>query len=133
MTKSILSCLSCVSVLALVTAAAPVRAGEQAAKDKHILRSASSLPNSTEDDCETRIRRLDASEAEGEERLAEKDGVIRHCASQYKHDKTIERLVKECAKYEEQPVVKRQSVAECQLAAFNYANALHTLKAEYRK
>ena len=22
---------------------------------------------------------------------------------------------------------------ECQLAAFNYANALHTLKAEYRK
>jgi hypothetical protein len=41
--------------------------------------------------------------------------------------------VKECAKYEEQPVVKQQAVAECQLAAFNYANALRTLKAEFGK
>jgi len=130
MTKSI---LCCVSILGLVAAANPAPAGEQAAKDKHVLRSVSSLPNSTEDDCETRIRKLDASEAEGEERLAEKNAVIGRCASQYKHDKTIERLVKECAKYEEQAVVKQQSVAECQLAALNYANALHTLKAEYRK
>jgi hypothetical protein len=106
MTKFI---LCCVSILALVTAAA------------------------AEDDCETRIRKLDASAAEGAERLAEKDGVIGHCARQYKRNKTIERLVKECARYAEQPVVKRQFVAECQLAAFNYANALHTLKAEYRK
>jgi hypothetical protein len=37
------------------------------------------------------------------------------------------------AKDEEQPVVKQQFVAECQLAAFGYANALRTLKAEYRK
>jgi len=29
--------------------------------------------------------------------------------------------------------VKQQMVAECQLAAFNYANALRTLKAEYKK
>jgi hypothetical protein len=79
------------------------------------------------------MRKLDASDAEGEERLAEKNEVIGHCASQYKRDKTIERLVKECAKYEEQPVLKQQFVAECQLAAFNYANALRTLKAEYRK
>ena len=41
--------------------------------------------------------------------------------------------MKECARYEEQPVLKQQFVAECQLAAFNYANALYTLKAEYRK
>ncbi len=79
------------------------------------------------------MEKLDASPAEGEERLAEKHLVIDHCASQYKNDKTIARLVKECAKYEEQPVVKQQFIAECQLAAFNYANALYTLKAEYRK
>lgn len=76
---------------------------------------------------------LDASQAEGEERLAEKREVIDYCYSQYKRDKTIERLVNDCAKYEEQPVVKQQSVAECQLAAFNYANALRTLKSDYRK
>ena len=46
---------------------------------------------------------------------------------------TIERLVEQCAKYEEQPVVKQQFVAECQLAAFGYANALRTLKAEHGK
>ncbi len=79
------------------------------------------------------MQTLDASPAEGEERLTEKHLVIEYCASQYKNDKTIERLVKECAKYQEQPVVKQQFVAECQLAAFNYANALYTLKAEYRK
>jgi len=54
-------------------------------------------------------------------------------ATEYRHDKTIQRLANECAKYEEQAVVKQQSVAECQLAAFNYGNALYTLKAEYRK
>jgi hypothetical protein len=45
----------------------------------------------------------------------------------------IERLVSECAKYEEQAVVKQQAVAECQLAAFGYANALRSLKTDYRK
>jgi hypothetical protein len=79
------------------------------------------------------MRKLDASPAEGEERLREKNEVIDYCASQYKNDKTITRLVKECAKYIEQPVVKQQSVAECQLAAFNYADALYTLRAEYRR
>jgi hypothetical protein len=79
------------------------------------------------------MRKLDASPAEGEERLREKNEVIDSCAGQYKNDKTIVRLVKECAKYIEQPVVKQQSVAECQLAAFNYANALYTLRAEYRR
>ena len=82
---------------------------------------------------ETRIQRLDASNAEGQERLDEKHVVIDFCADQYKHDKTIQRLVDECAKYEEQPVVKQQFVAECQLAAFGYANALRTLKAEHGK
>src|SRR5262245_57386520 len=131
MTRSI---LCCVSILALATAAAPACAGEQAAKDTRAVRSsAASPPNSTVDDCEARMRKLEAWGAEGEERRAEKNAVSGHCARQYRRDKTIERPVKECAKYEEQPVVKRQLPAECQLAAFNYANALHALKAEYRK
>jgi hypothetical protein len=129
MTNSI---LCCVSILALVTAAAPAWSAEQAAHGKHVLPNASSPAKSTEDDCDTRMRKLDASQAEGEERLREKNEVIDYCASQYKNDKTIVRLVKECAKYVEQPVVKQQFVAECQLAAFNFANALHTLIAEYR-
>ena len=104
--------LCCVSILTLVIASTPARA---------------------KDDCETRIRKLDESKAEGAERLAEKNEVIGRCASQYKRDKTIQTLVKECAKYAEQPVAKQQFVAECQLAAFNYANALKILKAEYRK
>lgn len=130
MTKSI---LCCVSVLALVVAAAPAGHGEQRASDKRVSPGGAALPNSTGDDCETRMQKLDASQAEGEERLAEKNDVIGHCATQYRGDKTIARLVDECAKYEEQAVVKQQSVAECQLAAFNYGNALRTLRAEYRK
>ena len=95
--------------------------------------SAASPAKPAEDDCEARMRKLDASPAEGEERLREKNEVIGYCAGQYKNHKTIARLVKECAKYVEQRVVKQQFVAECQLAAFNYANALNTLKTEYRK
>jgi hypothetical protein len=30
-------------------------------------------------------------------------------------------------------MIKQQFVAECMLAAFGYANALHVLKAEYGK
>ena len=127
------SFLAWASILALVTATAPAVAGEPTAGATHALRKVASHPKSNEDDCEIRIQKLDASKAEGEERLAEKNEVIDVCISRYKHDKTIERLVKECAKYEEQPVVKQQSVAECQLAAFNYANVLRTLKAEYGK
>lgn len=130
MTNSI---LCCVSILALVTAAAPARSGDQAANDKRVSPVASSRTNSAAGDCEARIRKLDESQAEGDERLAEKDSVIDYCGSQYKTDKTIGRLVKECAKYEEQPIVKQQFVADCQLAAFNYANALYALKAQYRK
>jgi hypothetical protein len=130
MTKSI---LRCDSVLAIVIAAVSVTRSEDRANNKRISPSAASLPNSIGGDCEARMQKLDASAAEGEERLAEKNDVIGHCATQYKHDKTIARLVNECAKYEEQAIVKQQSVAECELAAFNYANALHTLKTEYRK
>ena len=130
MTRSI---LCWVSVLALVIAAAPPGHGEERAGNKRVSPSAASLQNAAGDDCESRIQKLDASDAEGEERLAEKNDVIGRCAAQYKHDKAIERLVSECAKYAEQAVVKQQFVAECQLAAFTYANALHTLKAEYRK
>ena len=120
MTKYILG----VSMLAVVAAADLGHAAEGTAAAK---------PTLTKNDCETAIRKLDASEAQGEERLAEKQEVIDQCLGEYKHDKTVARLVKDCAKYEEQPVVKQQFVAECQLAAFNYANALRALKAEYRK
>jgi hypothetical protein len=111
MTQSV---LVCASILALVTAAAPGFAGDKV-------------------DCETRMQMLDASTAEGQRRMDEKNAAIDFCANQYKHDKTIEGLVEACAKYEEQPVVKQQLVAECQLAAFGYANALRTLKTEYGK
>ena len=125
------SILFWVSVLAFVLAGIPPGHGEP--RDKRVSPGAAPPANSAGEDCETRIRKLDASQSEGEERLAEKNEVIGHCAAQYKRDKTIERLVNECAKYEEPAVVKQQSVAECQLAAFNYANALRTLKTDYRK
>jgi hypothetical protein len=130
MTKSV---FVCASMIALVTGIAPGFAGQQIAGDTHVRRSAASQATPIEDDCETRIQKLDASNAEGQERLDEKTALIDFCSNQYKHDKAIVRLVEECAKYEEQPVVKQQFVAECQLAAFGYANALHTLKAEYGK
>jgi hypothetical protein len=130
MTKSV---LVCASIIALVNGIAPGFAGEKIAGDTHVPRSAASQATPIEDHCETGIQKLDASNAEGQERLDEKHVVIDFCADQYKHDKTIQRLVDECAKYEEQPVVKQQFVAECQLAAFGYANALRTLKAEYGK
>lgn len=125
--------LCCISMLALAMAATPAWSGEHAADNKPVLPGAVSATNPGEDDCQSRMRKLDDSPAEGAERLAEENLVIDYCASQYKNDKTIARLVKECAKYVEQPVLKQQFVAECQLAAFNYANALYTLKAEYRK
>jgi hypothetical protein len=130
MTKAI---FVCASILALITEIAPAPAIEQSAKRMHLARNAAVLPGVGDDDCETRIEKLDASDAEGEERLAEKNAVIDFCARQYEHDNTIKRLVSECAKFEEQPVLKQQFVAECQLAAFKYANALRTLKQEYKK
>jgi hypothetical protein len=114
MTRCILCCVSFLTLLAATVAA---HAAEPIARN----------------DCEAGITRLDSSQAEGEERLAEKREVIEQCFRQYQRDKTIKGLVAECAKYEEQPVVKQQFVAECQLAAFNYANALRSLKAEYKK
>jgi hypothetical protein len=130
MTKSV---FVCASIIALVAAVAPGFASEKIAGNTRVPRSTASPPAPIEDDCETRIQRLDASNAEGQERLDEKHVVIEFCANQYKRDKTIQRLVAECAKYEEQPVVKQQFVAECQLAAFGYANALRTLKTEHGK
>jgi hypothetical protein len=125
--------LVCASIFTLVAAGVPALAGEQTTRQARVARNAASPPNSTEGDCETRIQKLDASNTEGDERLAEKNEVINFCAGQYERDKTIARLVKECAKYEEQPVTMQQFVADCQLAAFNYANALRSLKAEYGK
>jgi hypothetical protein len=127
------STIAGVSILALVIAAAPAMAGERTAEATRVARKTSSPPKLASEDCETRMQKLDASTAEGEERLAEKNAVIAVCDNQYKRDSAIGTLVKQCAKYEEQPVVKQQFVAECQLAAFNYANALRALKAEYRQ
>jgi hypothetical protein len=123
----------CVWAIALLAATAPVRAVENTALDKPVSRGTARPPNVTSDDCEARIEKLDASETEGEERLSEKRSVIDACFNQYQHDKTIVSLVLECAKYEEQPVVKRQFAADCQLAAFKYGNELRALKAQYRK
>jgi hypothetical protein len=120
------SILCCVSILALVIVAAPAPA-EQAPKGKQVSRPA---PAPAAEDCAARISKLESSQAEGAERLAEKNAVIDHCASQYKRDKSVERLVKECQKHEGQSVVRQQFVAECQLAAYGYANALSALKAE---
>lgn len=59
--------------------------------------------------------------------------MIEYCDSQYKHDKMIQGLVRECAKYRQQPIIKQQFVAECMPAAYGYANALYALKAEHGK
>ena len=119
-----------VSMFALAAAAVTSAAGAQPqAASQASGRSAAE----TGGDCESRMQKLDASDAEGEERLAAKYEVIEFCSRQYARDTTIKMLVKECAKYAEQPVLKQQFLAECQLAAFGYANALRTLKMEYRK
>ena len=123
------SILWCAMVLALVVAPVPGGA-EQVPKGKQMSRTA---PTSSGDDCETRISKLESSQAEGEERLAEKNQVIDYCAGQHKRDKTIDRLVKDCTRYEGQSIVRQQLVAECQLAAYSYANALSALKAEARR
>ncbi|MGB7257882.1 MAG: hypothetical protein WBD48_07370 [Pseudolabrys sp.] len=125
--------LWCGFIVALAAVAAPALSAAQAANDTRIVPRSVSQAKPTAADCETRMQKLDASQAEGEERLAEKYRVIDFCDTQYRNDRTIQRLVKECAKYVEQPVVKQQFTADCQLAAFSYANALYALKAEYRK
>lgn len=121
------------SILALVTAILPAMGTAQTANQTAIPRNVASAQRGGGDDCETRIQKLEDSNAEGEDRLAAKNEVIDFCARQYEHDTTIKALVRACAKYEEQPVVKQQFVADCQLAAFAYANALRTLKTEYGK
>jgi hypothetical protein len=112
MTKGI---FCCVSIFPLVIAVTSAWSGER------------------NDSCEARMGKLDASQAEGADRLAEKNSVIDYCDKKYKRDQTIQRLVKECAKYEEQPIIKQQFVAECMLAAYSYTNALYALKAENGK
>ncbi|MGH6788083.1 MAG: hypothetical protein ACRECC_00190 [Pseudolabrys sp.] len=130
---TIRSILCCGFIVALAAVAAPALSAAQAANDTRIVPRSVSQAKSTAADCEARMQKLDDSQAEGEERLTEKNQVIDVCLGQYKADKTIQRLVKECARYVEQPVVKQQFAADCQLAAFGYANALYALKAEYRK
>ena len=119
------------SMFALVAATVPSAAAAQPAKSSQA--SSKRSAETGDDDCERRMQKLDASDAEGEERLAAKYDVIAFCARQYAGDTTVKKLVMDCAKYAEQPVLKQQFLAECQLAAFAYANALRTLKMEYRK
>jgi len=76
-------------------------------------------------DCESEIDKVDISDAEGQQRLDVMNTAINVCAAQYKRDKKIASLVRECAKYEDQPTVQQQFVAACQVAAFKYANALY--------
>ncbi len=111
------------SVLALLLAATPARAAEPTQQ------APNASSTSAGDDCEARIQKLEQSPAEGEDRLREKYAVVEFCNSQYKNDKTIVKLVDECAKYVEQPVMKQQFAAGCMLAAYSYANALSALKA----
>ena len=127
------SILCCGFIAALAAVAAPTICAAQAANDTRIVPRSVSRPSPAPVDCEARMQKLDASQAEGEERLAEKYRVIDFCDTQYKKDRTIQRLAKECAKYVEQPVVKQQYTADCELAAFTYANALSALKEQYGK
>jgi vacuolar-type H+-ATPase subunit I/STV1 len=96
-------------------------------------RPPSSAPARHRVDCAERLDALDRSKSEGEERLTEKYDAIEFCSAQYKRDAIVQKLVDECAKYEEQAVIKQQFLTECMLAAFKYANALSDLKAEYKK
>jgi hypothetical protein len=120
-----------ISILALLVAG-PARAAEPAANEQQAP-NAPSPAASAADECDARMQKLEQSPAEGEDRLREKYAVVEFCDEQYKNDKTIERLVNECAKYVEQPVVKQQFAASCMLAAYGYANALYALKEEYGK
>jgi hypothetical protein len=81
-------------------------------------------------DCESEIDKVEISDAEGQQRRDVMNTAINVCAAQYKRDKKIASLVRECAKYEDQPTVQRQFVAACQVAAFKYANTLYGLKAQ---
>lgn len=101
----------------------------QVAEAKGAKRTTSSLPKSTDDNCESKINQSNVSEAEGEERLQEKNEALSFCASQYKGERKIDALVKDCRKYVSQSVVSQQAVADCQLAAYSYANAIAALRA----
>ncbi len=64
-------------------------------------------------DCESEIDKVEISDAEGQQRLDAMNTAINVCAAQYKRDKKIASLVRECAKYEDQPTVQQQFVAAC--------------------
>ena len=115
-------------IAALAFIAAPAPAGAT----KPVVPSGAA-PVVAADDCATRVRKFEASEAEGAERLAAKWEVVAFCDKEFKRDKTVQGLVKECAKYIEQPVIKQLLVTDCQLAAYSYGSVLRFLKAEYRK
>lgn len=110
--------------------AAPARAGAQSTKAKPFAPAAAAP---SDDDCAARIQKLEESGAEGAERLAAKWEVVAFCAKEFKGDKTVQRLVKECAKFLDQPVLRQLLVSECQLAAYGYGNAMRMLKEDARQ
>src|SRR4051812_47041656 len=95
----------CAVVCSFILALAAV-ANAQTAGQTRVAPKVAAQPGTARMDCEARIRQLEKSSAEGQERLDEKNEVIDVCDRQYKRDKTVGSLVKECAKFEEQPVIK---------------------------
>jgi len=53
--------------------------------------------------CESEIDRVEILDAEGQQRLDVMNAAINVCAVEYKRDKKIASLVRECAKYEDHP------------------------------
>ena len=116
-------------IAALAFIAAPAPAGAT----KPAVPSGAAPAVTADEDCSDRIRKFEVSDAEGAERLAAKWEVVAFCDKEFKRDKMVQGLVKECAKYIEQPVIKQLLVTDCQLAAYSYGSVLRFLKAEYRK
>ncbi len=119
--------LCCVSLLALAAAPAPASAQ---AKVKPAAPKAAPQPP---EDCADKIQKFEKSDAEGAERLAVKWEVVAFCDKEFKRDATVQRLVKDCAKYMDQPVLRQLLVTECQLAAYSYGNAMRMLKEDSRQ
>jgi hypothetical protein len=105
----------CLSVVALVAAAAPARAVGQIARD----------------DCRARIEGLNASRAEGEHRLAEKHAAIDACMHRYADDKTIVSLVRNAPSTRRSPSSSSRPSPAASSQPSNYGNELRALKAEF--
>ncbi len=77
--------------------------------------------------CRSEIEKLNRSTAEGQQRLTEKNHVIKVCADQFENSQTYLPLIATCRKYEGQPLVLQQLVADCVLSVYGFANAVYDL------